>query len=46
VFEHEYGENIDVIRATTELGDDDKRQILGETVRTVWGWPRPEGETD
>jgi L-fuconolactonase len=41
VFEHDYAENLDVIRATTELGDDDKRQILGETLRRVWGWPRP-----
>jgi L-fuconolactonase len=46
VFEHEYGENIDVIRATTELGDDDKRQILGETLRSVWGWPKGTGETE
>jgi predicted TIM-barrel fold metal-dependent hydrolase len=38
VFDHAYGENIDVIRATTELGEQDKRQILGETLRAVWGW--------
>jgi predicted TIM-barrel fold metal-dependent hydrolase len=39
VFEHDYGENINVIRETTELGDEDKRQILGQTLRSVWGWP-------
>ena len=40
VFDHDYGETIDVIRATGELGDGDKEQILGGSLRRVWGWPR------
>jgi predicted TIM-barrel fold metal-dependent hydrolase len=39
VFDHDYGETIDVIRATAELGPDDKAQILGTSLRRVWGWP-------
>jgi len=39
VFEHDYGETVDVIRATDELGPADKEQILGASLRRVWGWP-------
>ena len=39
VFEHEYGETVDVIRETDELGAADKEQILGASLRRVWGWP-------
>jgi predicted TIM-barrel fold metal-dependent hydrolase len=42
VFEHDYGESVDLIRATDELGPADKEQILGEALRRVWGWPREE----
>lgn len=38
VFEHPYGEAVDLIRATTELGPADKEQILGAALRRVWGW--------
>jgi len=40
VFDHDYGETVDLIRATDRLGADDKRQILGASLRRVWGWPR------
>ncbi len=39
VFEHDYGETVDVIRATDELGPADKELILGASLRRVWGWP-------
>jgi predicted TIM-barrel fold metal-dependent hydrolase len=39
VFDHDYGETIDLIRATDELGDAEKAQILGGSLRRVWGWP-------
>jgi len=38
VFDHDYGETIDVIRATDELGPDDKAQILGASLRRIWDW--------
>jgi predicted TIM-barrel fold metal-dependent hydrolase len=40
VFDHDYGETVDVIRATDELGPGDKEQILGASLRRIWGWPR------
>jgi predicted TIM-barrel fold metal-dependent hydrolase len=42
VFEHDYGEEVDLIRATDELGPADKEEILGAALRRVWGWPREE----
>lgn len=42
VFDHAYAETVDLIRTTDELGDGDKRLILGDTLRRVWGWPREE----
>jgi predicted TIM-barrel fold metal-dependent hydrolase len=42
VFDHDYGETIDLIRATDELSPDDKAQILGASLRRVWGWPAEE----
>ncbi len=39
VFDHDYGETVDLIRATDELGERDKELILGQTLRRVWGWP-------
>jgi predicted TIM-barrel fold metal-dependent hydrolase len=39
VFDHDYGETIDVIRATDELGAADKAEILGGSLRRIWGWP-------
>jgi L-fuconolactonase len=39
VFEHDYGETVDVIRATDEIGPGDKELILGASLRRVWGWP-------
>jgi predicted TIM-barrel fold metal-dependent hydrolase len=39
VFDHDYGEILDVVRATDELGPADKEQILGASLRRVWGWP-------
>jgi L-fuconolactonase len=38
VFDHDYGETIDVIRATPELSEDEKAQILGASLRQIWGW--------
>lgn len=40
VFEHDYGETVDFIRETGELNEAEKAQILGGTLRRVWGWPR------
>jgi hypothetical protein len=39
VFDHDYGETIDVIRATDELSAGEKAQILGGSLRRVWDWP-------
>lgn len=39
VFDHDYGETVDLIRATDRLGAADKEQILGASLRRVWGWP-------
>jgi predicted TIM-barrel fold metal-dependent hydrolase len=39
VFDHDYGETVDVIRETGELGEEDKALILGATLRRVWDWP-------
>lgn len=43
VFDHDYGETIDVIRAADELSADEKAQILGGSLRRVWGWPSTVG---
>jgi predicted TIM-barrel fold metal-dependent hydrolase len=40
VFDHDYRESVDLIRATDRLGAADKQQILGASLRRVWGWPR------
>jgi predicted TIM-barrel fold metal-dependent hydrolase len=40
VFEHDYGETVDLIRESDELGETDKVLILGATLRRIWGWPR------
>jgi L-fuconolactonase len=39
VFDHPYGETVDVIRATDELGPAEKALILGGSLRRIWGWP-------
>jgi predicted TIM-barrel fold metal-dependent hydrolase len=39
VFDHDYRETVDLIRETDRLGARDKQQILGATLRRVWGWP-------
>jgi predicted TIM-barrel fold metal-dependent hydrolase len=39
VFEHDYGETVDVIRATDEIGPAEKELILGASLRRIWGWP-------
>jgi L-fuconolactonase len=39
VFDHDYRETVDLIRATDRLDAADKRQILGASLRRVWGWP-------
>jgi predicted TIM-barrel fold metal-dependent hydrolase len=39
VFDHPYGETVDVIRATDEIGPAEKTLILGASLRRVWGWP-------
>lgn len=38
VFDHDYGEAVDLIAATDELGAGDKAQILGASLRRIWGW--------
>lgn len=38
VFDHDYRETIDVIRATDRLSTGDKEQILGTSLRRWWGW--------
>ena len=40
VFEHDYGETVDLIRETGELGAGEKALLLGATLPCVWGWPR------
>lgn len=39
VFDHDYGETVDVIRATDELSASEKVMILGASLRRIWGWP-------
>ena len=39
VFDHDYRETVDLIRTTDRLGAIDKREILGASLRRVWGWP-------
>lgn len=39
VFDHDYGETVELIRATDELGHGEKEMILGATLRRAWGWP-------
>ena len=40
VFDHPYGEAIDVIRATDEIGATEKELILGAALRRICGWSR------
>jgi len=40
VFGHPYGEAIDYLRDSVELGAHEKEMLLGGALRRVWGWPR------
>jgi predicted TIM-barrel fold metal-dependent hydrolase len=39
---HSYSEAVDFIRYSPELSDDEKRQILGQSLRRILHWPAPQ----
>jgi L-fuconolactonase len=39
IFDHPYGEALDFLRASDEIGAHEKQMLLGGALRTVMGWP-------
>jgi L-fuconolactonase len=40
IFDHPYDESLDFVRASDEIGPQEKEMLLGGALRRVMGWPR------